>query len=213
MEILFEDNHLLALVKPPHLVTQKTLFSQDSLEERGKRKIQEKKKKSGNIFLHPIHRLDKEVSGIVLFALTRKALSRLQAQQRERKIEKRYLAWVEGTFPQEKGKLKHYLIKKEHKAFVDKRGKESVLAYSLLKKEKEKTLLEIELKTGRYHQIRVQLSHIGHPIVGDRKYGSKTEASQIVLHHYQMIFFHPTTQQKVILLDKKGKTAMEGFFG
>ncbi len=203
MKVLFEDNHLLAVVKPAHLVTQASPHSKDSLEEQVKEKLRKNNKSVS--FVHPIHRLDKEVSGIVLFARTSKALSRLQKEQRERNIEKRYLAWVEGAFPNKEGELKHFLVKKEFKAFIDKTGKESLLHYTLLKKTRDASLLEIELKTGRYHQIRAQLSHIGHPILGDHKYGGKQEAPQILLHHYKISFCHPTLKEWTTVIDQKGK--------
>ncbi|MDX8430693.1 MAG: RluA family pseudouridine synthase [Candidatus Algichlamydia australiensis] len=194
-EILYLDNHLLVVNKPAGLLTQPSPTASDSLEERAKAYIKKRFAKPGAVFLHAVHRLDRAVSGIVLFARTSKALSRLQEQQRERKIKKIYYALVDQTPTEKKGKLEHKLSHGSFKAVVKDGGKEAVLFYEVI----GKNLLRIELVTGRYHQIRAQLSAIGSPIVGDQKYGStKTFHSEaIALHHGEMIFSHPTTKEKL----------------
>lgn len=200
VDVLFEDNHLLVLVKPSNLATQVSLTHSDSLEERAKVWLKNKYKKPGNVYLHPIHRLDTPVSGIVVFAKTSKALSRLQASMRSRETKKIYLGWVEGFLHQE-GTLKDWLIHGDHKALKGKEGDKEAklceLSYTVKKQEKEKALVEIELKTGRYHQIRAQFGFRGHPIWGDVKYGGKIPylAHSIALHHSSFSIPHPITKE------------------
>ena len=191
MDILFVDNHLLAARKPAGIATQPTF------EEMAKHWVEKTYKKPGRAFLEPIHRLDKPVSGIVLFARTSKALSRLHAMMRERKIAKTYRAEVEGIVAKSKDTLEHYLVHDEFHARVstaaDPEAKKAILSYNVVERTKHSTILEITLHTGRYHQIRAQLSAIGHPILGDDKYGSRRGASTLALEHTKMEFIHPVT--------------------
>lgn len=197
LEILYEDNHLLAINKPAGLLTQPNQTDAPSLEELAKSYIKKKYRKKGNVFLHAIHRLDKPVSGIVLFARTSKALSRLNSQMRERRIQKTYAAKVEGHLKEKTGKLCHQLSHGSHRASVKKGGssKKAILSYTVKKEYPHSTLLLIELYTGRYHQIRAQLSQVGHPILGDTKYGAVQKFSRLALHHTQLIFYHPITNE------------------
>lgn len=197
--VVFSDNHLLVVFKPAMMVTQTTEGHETSLEEWAKAWVKQKYQKLGSVFLHAIHRLDKEVSGLVLFARTSKALSRLNESMREGKIEKTYEALVEGTLSSSEGTLSHDLEHKEHRAQVGA-GKKAVLHYRVLKKFKDTTLVEIHLETGRYHQIRAQFSSIGHPIVGDKKYGSKKSSSEpgIALCHVRLSFPHPISKETII---------------
>lgn len=198
-DIIFEDNHLLVLNKRAGLLTQDDSSSQESLEEIAKAWIKQRDQKKGNVFLHAIHRLDKPVSGLVLFAKTSKALSRLNQQLREDKTEKIYLAYVEGKDLPDQGTLIHYLIHGDHRAELtqesDPKGKKAILSYTVLKSGCQTTLVKIKLITGRYHQIRLQFSAISHPIVGDKKYGSKLNYVEdaIALHHTSFSIFHPIT--------------------
>lgn len=196
VEVLYEDNHLLALNKPAGLATQSSDHNPNSLEDEAKAYIKKKASKPGSVFLHPIHRLDKPTSGVVLFAKTSKALSRLQEMMRQHKIKKTYVAICEGKIEPQEGTLEHLLLHEEHKATVDKAGKPAILHYKVIGSYKEHSIVEIELVTGRYHQIRVQFQAIGHPILGDKKYKSchpyKGEA--IALHHKRLAFMHPVTQ-------------------
>ena len=188
---VFVDNHLLVVDKPAGIPTQPDLV------DLAKNWLKEKYHKPGNVFLEPIHRLDKPVSGLVLFARTSKALSRLQEMMRERKIIKTYHARIEGSPPDSQGTLKHTLVHDDFRARIDPSGKEAILHYRLL----HDNLLEITLETGRYHQIRVQLAAIGCPIVGDKKYGAKTgyKADTIALSHVKMELTHPVTHQQITL--------------
>ena len=176
MKILFEDNHILAVDKPAGMLTQPTDRESDSLETLAKAWIKEKYQKPGNVFLGVVHRLDRPVSGIVLFAKTSKALARLNAAIRERTFHKTYCALVEGILSKDEDILEHYLRHDEHRATLstkkDPEAKLARLHYKVVKrfeKTPTTTMLMIDLETGRYHQIRAQLAASNHPIVGDEK--------------------------------------------
>lgn len=195
--VVFCDNHLLVLNKPAGMLTQPNGSGDSSLEAFGKAWLKDRFNKPGNVFCQAVHRIDRPVSGIVLFARTSKALSRLQAAQRDGLMQKRYLALVEGELQEDENELEHYLIHDDYHARLgspeEEGAKRSLLKYRALKKKDGYTLLSILLKTGRYHQIRAQLSAIGHPIVGDRKYGSKTAFESITLHHLLLQAPHPVS--------------------
>ncbi len=199
-EILYEDNHLLVVNKPAGLLTQPSGTEQDSLESHCKQWIKTKYNKPGQVFLHAIHRLDKQVSGIVVFARTTKSLTRLNAAMRQKSYKKCYLALVEKAPNAPEGILEHYLTHDDYQANVVAKGhpgaKLSRLQYRILKEFGNYIVLEIELDTGRYHQIRAQLGAIGCPIVGDTKYGSTHPLPQrrIALHHARLELDHPVTQ-------------------
>lgn len=198
---IFEDNHLLVLNKPPGLLTQPSGTEQNSLEQQAKEWLKTARNKPGNVFLEAVHRLDKPVSGIVIFGKTSKALSRLNASIREGKSKKIYWGWVEGEDMPDSDQLEHYLIHSNfHAEIVDKHhpeGKKAQLLYRTLERKNGRTLLEITLITGRYHQIRLQLATIGHPIWGDKKYGSihGLEQEAIALHHSSLSLPHPISKE------------------
>lgn len=199
IEILFEDNHQLVLNKPSGMLTQPDNTGQESLEALAKAFIKERDEKHGNVFLGAVHRIDKPVSGIVLFAKSSKGLSRLNEAIRNKATRKIYRALVEGNTQKDPCTLEHYLRHDSHFAKVtnsqDPEAKLARLHYRVLSQENGLTLLEIELETGRYHQIRAQMSHAGHPILGDTKYGSRIPFKEgaIALHHYQLEVPHPIT--------------------
>ena len=198
MQQIYIDNHLLVLVKPHGVATQ------PDLHECAKQWLKTSTKKEGNVFLHPIHRLDKPASGIVLFARSSKALSRLNELLREHKIQKTYVAKVEGILKEKEGDLTHFLFHDEYHAKVAKApfpgAKKAHLSYKVLKTIGKNSLVEIELHTGRYHQIRAQFAFIGHPLVGDHKYGSSIPLKNdaIALAHVKMAFVHPVTKAPLI---------------
>jgi 23S rRNA pseudouridine1911/1915/1917 synthase len=198
--VLFCDNHLLVLVKPHGLLTQPSGTTRPNLEEWGKAYLKKKFDKPGAVFLEALHRLDKEVSGIVLFARTSKALTRLQESQREGKWRKKYWALIEGHFVKKEDLLEDHVIHGSFRAEKSEKGAYAALRYTVLKEELQTSLLDIELLTGRYHQIRLQLSSRGHPIVGDRTYGSQTPfaAHAIALTHYQLETVHPIGEKKIV---------------
>ena len=197
LKILYEDNHLLALEKPAGLLTQPTEQVANSLETRAKAFIKERDSKKGNVFLHAVHRLDSQASGIVLFAKSQKALSRLASAMREQKTEKEYLALVEGE--PSVGTLLDFLVHGSHQAKVvhsshpdAKRSELEILSCQQVEGRLWK--VRIRLVTGRYHQIRAQLAAHGWPIIGDSKYGSRCPFADktIALHHASFSFPHPT---------------------
>ncbi len=197
-EILYIDNHLAIGVKPCGMLTQPN--GGENLEGFVKGWIKQEYQKKGNVFLHAIHRLDRAVSGLVLFARTSKALSRLNEKVRLQEIQRIYIAEVEGFLSKKEGQLDHFLIHGEHQALIgkkeDKDAKHARLYYKVLKQKPHSTIVEIELETGRYHQIRAQFSTTGHPIVGDRLYGSNSgDGLAIRLHGHKLLFEHPITKE------------------
>lgn len=199
IHVIFEDNHLLVLNKPAGLVTQPNGIDRDSLESLAKAYIKEKYNKPGNVFLHAIHRLDKPVSGIVVFAKTSKALSRLNESIRNKQAKKIYHAWVEGIPKLKEATLENYLIHDDYMATIGAKStpgaKLARLSYRVIETKQNESLLEIILETGRYHQIRAQLSAAGHPILGDAKYGSKKRQTEIALSHVRLEIEHPVTHE------------------
>ncbi|MBA3238694.1 MAG: RNA pseudouridine synthase [Parachlamydiaceae bacterium] len=202
LEVLYVDNHILLVNKPAGLATQPSPTSDESLESLCKEWVKEQYKKPGNVFLHAIHRLDKPVSGIVLFARTSKALSRLNESMREHEMQKVYIALVEGHLKDSEGRLEHYLVHGDHIAHLGTEktagAKRASLKYIVKERKGDCSLLEITLETGRYHQIRAQMAAIGHPVVGDTKYGSfKVYPNQgIALCHARFSFPHPISKEQ-----------------
>ena len=201
MRVIFCDNHLLVVFKPAGLSTQPHAGSSCDLTTLAKAWVKKTYSKPGNVFLEPVHRLDKPVSGLVLFARTSKALSRLQQMMRERQIKKTYVAKVGGTLPEQKGTLEHHLVHDDYRARVvgasHPEGKSAILHYTCLEHTGEHTVVEIALETGRYHQIRAQFAAIGCPVVGDTKYGSgfPQKGEAIALCHTVLALFHPITKE------------------
>jgi 23S rRNA pseudouridine1911/1915/1917 synthase len=199
-EIVFCDNHILVAAKPCGLLTQPDDSGDPSLEAFAKEWVKREYNKPGNVYLHAIHRLDRPVSGLVLFARTSKALSRLNEQSRDQEIQRTYIAEVEGILPAKEGRLDHYLIHGDHRAIIakesDKEAKHARLTFQVLHFKKHSTIVSIELETGRYHQIRAQFSASGHPVVGDQRYGAKGgDGKEIHLHCANLFFEHPVTKE------------------
>lgn len=201
-QVIFCDNHILVGFKPAGMLTQPTKENPLSLEGFLKDWVKEKFEKKGEVFLHAVHRLDRPVSGLVLFAKTSKALSRLNTQAKNQEIQRVYIAEVEGILPEKLGRLDHYLIHGNHQAILGKKEDESAkharLFYEVLKETPHTTFVQIELETGRYHQIRAQFSAIGHPVVGDEKYkAAPTKGKTIHLHSAKLLFEHPITLERL----------------
>lgn len=207
LEILFEDNHLLAINKRAGVLVQGDSTGDEPLVELCKKYIKEKYSKPGEVFLGVVHRLDRPVSGVVVFARTSKALERMNALFRDRQTKKTYWAIVQNKPKTEKGTLVHWLIKDEIKnkavAFAkeNKEGQRSELSYQLLRQRSGYFLLEVNPVTGRPHQIRVQLASMNCTIVGDLKYGFDQPNSDksICLHARQLEFVHPVKKEKILL--------------
>ena len=209
MDILYEDNHVIALVKPPGLATMGLPDGEETLLTQTKAYIKKKYAKPGEVYLGVVSRLDVPVSGVVLFARTSKAAARLNEQFREHTVEKVYTALVEGAiFPPEAECVDWLCEDKRHRKAMRTQppeGKESKLRYRKLRQVGPCSLIEIELETGRKHQIRVQLSSRGFPIRGDIKYGSKMSfpgsfPGGIALHAWKLTFSHPTTKERIELI-------------
>lgn len=203
LKILYEDNHLIAVNKKSGDLAQGDKTGDIPLSEDIKKYIKKKYNKPGNIFLGTIHRLDRPTSGVLLYAKTSKALSRMNEQFRYNKIKKIYWAIVNNPPPNKSGKLENYLKKNQaqNKSYIvdQKKGKHAILHYKILNKLTNFYHLEIQPKTGRHHQIRAQLSNIGCIIKGDLKYGSKrsNKDGSINLFAYSMEFIHPIKKESI----------------
>ena len=197
INILYEDNHLLVVEKPINVPVQADSSNDLDLLTILKEYIKEKYNKPGNVYLGLVHRLDRPVGGIMVFAKTSKAASRLSEQIRVKSFKKIYNAVVIGKI-NESGTLIDKLLKdtKRNIVKVDDNGKESILKYKLLDYKDNLSLVEIELLTGRSHQIRVQMSHFGYPLYGDQKYNKNAVVgNQIALFACKIEFEHPTTHK------------------
>lgn len=202
LQVLYEDNHLIVVNKRVGDIVQGDKTGDKPLSEVVKEYIKEKYNKPGEVFLGVVHRLDRPTTGIVVFARTSKALSRLNDLFKERKLEKIYWAVVQNKPSSQQKKLTHFLLKNEKnntsKAFEKEivNGKKAVLEYQLKESLSNYHLLEIKLHTGRHHQIRSQLSAIGSPIKGDLKYGAKRSNTDggIHLHAKYLTFSHPVSK-------------------
>ena len=207
LDVLYEDNHLIVVVKPANVPSQQDSSNDLDLLSMVKKYIKEKYHKPGNVYIGLIHRLDRPVSGIMVFARTSKAASRLSDQIRKNEFNKKYLAIVNGIIEKDEDTLVDYLKREDNGNTIVTNsidGKESILKYKVLGKnyEKNETLVEIELKTGRHHQIRVQFASRNHSLCGDQRYGNM-DKTQIALCAYHLEFFHPITKEKLIFEIKK----------
>ncbi|GIN20151.1 MAG TPA: RluA family pseudouridine synthase [Bacillus bacterium] len=202
--ILFEDNHLLVVEKPVNVPVQEDNSGDRDLLTALKEDIKFRYQKPGNVYLGLVHRLDRPVGGVMVFAKTSKAASRLSDAIRRKKFERTYLAVVRGI-PQEEARLEHFLYKDQRKNIVrtvpsnHKHGKKSILEYKVISKAENLSLLTVRLLTGRSHQIRVQLSSESHPLYGDQKYGKNVNrpGQQIALWANTLEFEHPTKKETV----------------
>ena len=212
VDIIYCDNHLLVLDKPGGLLTQPSGTAEDSLESRGKQWLKGEFNKPGAVFLEAVHRIDRAATGIVLFARTSKALSRLNASMRAGECDKTYLALVEGTPPVAAGRLEDWLVHGDHAAAVVPAGiagaKLAVLDYEVVAAGPGGVLLRIRLGSGRYHQIRVQLARAGMPIVGDGRYGARRRPADagIALQHCRLRLPHPVSRE---IMDFKVKRELD----
>lgn len=200
INILYEDNHLLVVVKPVNIPVQEDNSKDLDLLTLLKEDIKKRYRKPGNVYLGLVHRLDRPVGGVMVFAKTSKAASRLSEQVRTQKFEKIYHAVVIGEVVPKEGSMKDYLLKdsKTNMTIVDKNGKEAILDYKVLNTVKNMSLVEISLKTGRSHQIRVQFSSRGYPLYGDQRYNQNAKVGeQIALFASSLSFYHPVTKEKM----------------
>jgi 23S rRNA pseudouridine1911/1915/1917 synthase len=208
MEVLYEDNHIIAVNKTCNEIVQGDKTGDTPLSETVKAYIKDKYNKPGEVFLGVTHRLDRPTSGVVLFARTSKALTRLNEMfKSHEQIKKTYWAIVQGAPKVPEARLENWLVRNEaqNKSYIAKPGakeaKQAILSYKTLVKGEHYTLLEVNLETGRHHQIRCQLAAIGCPIKGDLKYGAKRSNPDggICLHARQIEFIHPVSKQNICI--------------
>ena len=207
MEILYEDNHIIAINKSSSDIVQGDKTGDKPLVDTVREYLKERYSKSGNVFCGVVHRLDRPVSGVVLFAKTSKALARLNEMLRGHEIKKKYWAIVVKPPQEQEATLKHYLVRKErqNKSYAytteKKDSKLAVLHYVTIGKSERYTLLEVDLHTGRHHQIRCQLAAVGAVIKGDLKYGAPRSNPDggISLHARSVEFVHPVRKELVVI--------------
>lgn len=196
IDILYEDNHLLVVNKPINIPMQADASNDLDLLTIYKNYLKEKYQKPGNVYLGLVHRLDRPVSGVCVFAKTSKAASRLTKQIQNNEFKKTYLAVVYDNGLKENDHFEDYLLKdqKTNMVRINKNGKLAILDYELIKRKDNLALVKIHLLTGRSHQIRVQFSSRNHPLYGDQRYNKNAKAGQqIALHAYELEFKHPVT--------------------
>lgn len=205
LKVLYEDNHIIVVVKPVNIPSQGDKTGDVDMLTIIKEYIKEKYNKPGNVYLGLVHRLDRPVGGVMVFAKTSKAAARLSEQVRNKELKKQYLVIVNGELPEKKGMLEDYLLKNERNNMSKvvnkdtKNAKLAVLEYEVLKYDKGLNLsvLKVNLHTGRHHQIRVQLSSRNHSIYGDQKYGGRGHGKQICLWAYKLTIKHPITKEEM----------------
>lgn len=205
LKVLYEDNHIIVVEKKPNIPSQGDKTSDIDMLTIVKQYIKEKYNKPGDVYLGLIHRLDRPVGGVMVFARTSKAAARLSEEVRDKVFKKQYLAIVDGRFDKRSGTLEDYLLKNEKNNLSKvvkegtKNSKFAKLDYEELtyNEETNLSLLKINLHTGRHHQIRVQLSSRNHSIYGDQKYGARGRGKQIALWAYSLTIVHPTTKEEM----------------
>lgn len=205
VKVIYEDNHLLVVEKPVNILSQGDDTNDKDMVNLLKQYVKEKYNKPGNVYIGLVHRLDRPVGGAMVFAKTSKAASRLSEQVRNKTFKKTYRAVLHGTMAKENDTLKDYLYKNKKTNMVSvvnkshKEAKNAELSYETLDKKDGFSLVEIDLKTGRSHQIRVQFASRRHPLFGDQRYGQHVNkvGQQISLWSYKIEIEHPTTKEKM----------------
>ena len=208
IKVLYEDNHIIVVEKPVNIPSQGDKTGDLDMLTIVKQYIKEKYNKPGDVYLGLVHRLDRPTGGVMVFARTSKAASRLSEQIRNNEFHKKYLCIVDGKMEEKKGIMKDYLfktektntsrvVKEEDKGF--KNAKEAILDYEVLKYNDEinMSLVRVNLHTGRHHQIRVQFASRGHSLSGDQKYGTRGRGKQLALWAYSLSFKHPVTKEEL----------------
>jgi len=195
-KILYEDNHIIVVIKDYNVPVQEDSSKDDDLINIIKKYLKDKYNKPGNVYLGMVHRLDRPVGGIMVFAKTSKAASRLSEQIRNKEFEKRYMALVHNKVKEHETLIDKISRDEENnKSYISDDGKEAILEYNLIEYRNDMSLVDINLVTGRHHQIRLQMSHHGYPIYGDQKYGIDKEGIQIHLWAYKIKFKHPVKDE------------------
>lgn len=203
IKILYEDNHLLVVEKPVNILSQGDDTRDSDLLTMLKEDLKRRYNKPGDVYLGLVHRLDRPVGGVMVFARTSKAAARLSEQVRRREFGKTYAAVIHGILAEPEGRLEHYLLKDRTANITkivnasDKEGRKAILNYRVVDRKSDLSLVKINLETGRSHQIRVQFSSIGHPLFGDQKYGAgkSKPGEQVALWSIQIELIHPTRRE------------------
>ena len=206
LKVFYEDNHIIVVEKQPNILSQADSTNDIDMLTIVKQYIKEKYNKPGNVYLGLVHRLDRPVGGLMVFAKTSKAASRLSKQVKNHEFKKTYLAVVNSKLEKDEDTLIDYLKKLDNGNTIvtnKDEGKLAELSYKVLdyNEKDDNTLVEINLKTGRHHQIRVQFASRGHALCGDQRYG-KLDHTQIALYAYKLEFTHPVTKEKLIFQNK-----------
>ena len=205
LKVLYEDNHIIVVEKPVNIPSQGDKTGDIDMLTIIKAYLKEKYSKPGEVYLGLVHRLDRPTGGVMVFAKTSKAASRLSEQVRNKEFEKKYLCIIDGKLKEKNGTFRDYLLKNERtntSKVVEaktKNAKEAILDYEVLKYNEEINLsvVKILLRTGRHHQIRVQFAHRNHSLYGDQKYGTRGRGKQLALWAFSLSFKHPTTKERL----------------
>lgn len=207
IKILYEDNHLLVAVKPSGILSQADGSNHEDMLTILKTYLKEKYQKTGNVYLGLVHRLDQPTSGIMVFAKTSKAASRLSEQMRNHTFQKEYLLICHGMIKEQVGRMEDFLDKEKDKVVVSSTGKQAILHYEVLSylKDVNLSLVKVRLETGRKHQIRVQFASRGYPILGDHRYG-ENEKLDLCLFAFSLSFLHPVTKERMLFQETPPKT-------
>lgn len=210
LDVIYEDNHIIVVRKPVNILSQKDNTNDIDMTTIVKSYLKEKYNKPGNVYLGLLHRLDRPVGGLMVLAKTSKAAKRLSEDIKLHKLKKTYIAVVEGIIKSDKGIMKDYLKRLPNGNVItttNNDGKYAELEYKVLERNKKfnKTLVEINLKTGRHHQIRVQFSSRGHALCGDQRYNKK-DKTQIALFANKLSFIHPVKKVEMNFLAKPGSS-------
>lgn len=220
IDVLYEDNHIIVVEKPVNIPVQRDRSNDNDMLTLIKNDLKEKYKKPGNVYLGLVHRLDRPAGGVMVFAKTSKAASRLSRDMREGRLKKNYLAVVHGELKNSSGTLRHFLLKDREANIVTITGensqgaKSALLNYTMLEYARGLSLINVDLVTGRPHQIRVQLAGTGHPLFGDQKYGAglNKHGLQLALWSAEIQLTHPVSQQKISFNSSPPMTEPWSFF-
>ena len=206
LKVLYEDNHIIVVVKPVNIPSQGDKTGDEDMLTIIKKYLKEKYNKPGDVYLGLVHRLDRPTGGVMVFAKTSKAASRLSEQVRNKDFHKKYLCIVDGKMEKERGTFKDYLLKNEKNNMSKvvkigtKNSKEAILDYEVIKYNEEinMSVVKVDLHTGRHHQIRVQFASRNHSLSGDQKYGNRGRNKGLALWAYSLSFVHPVKKERMI---------------